>query len=191
MMMKKYFIMAVLFLPFLTECQRIEEKKPYAVPAEIDHSKKLDDSQSPDYNGLIEEYRAILSEDPNNFATLVAIGNAYFDSGQWNNAIMMYEHALRLDPNNADVRTDMGTAYRYMNMPDRALSEYRIALAHEPAHLNARYNMGIVLAIDKKNYLAAIHIWEELLKQEPNFPYADAIRSSIATLHKGIPKGTR
>ncbi len=190
-MMKKVFIMAVLSLPLLIACHRIEEKKPHAVTTEINHSKKFDESQSPDYNGLIEEYRTILSEDPNNFAALVAMGNAYFDSGRWNDAITMYEHALRIDPSNADVRTDMGTAYRQMNMPDRALAEYRIALAHEPAHLNARYNMGIVLANDKKNYLAAIHIWEELLKQAPNFPYADAIRSNIETLHKEIPKGTR
>ena len=190
-MMNIVFTMVVLLLPLLAACQRIDEKKPYAVPAAIDHSKKLDDAQGPDYNGLIEEYRAILSEDPNNFSALVAMGNAYFDSGRWKNAITMYEHALRLDPKNADVRTDMGTAYRSLNMPDRALAEYRIALEHEPAHLNARYNMGIVLAHDKKNYRAAIHIWEELLKLAPNFPYADAIRSSIATLHHGVPKGTR
>jgi tetratricopeptide (TPR) repeat protein len=191
MMMKKVFIMLVLFLPLLAACQRIEEKKSFAVPAAIDHSNKLDDAQGPDYNGLIEEYRAILSEDPNNFSALVAMGNAYFDSGRWKNAITMYEHALRMDPRNADVRTDMGTAYRNLNMPDRALVEYRIALEHEPAHLNARYNMGIVLANDKKNYRAAIHIWEELLRLAPNFPYADAVRSSIAALHHGIPKGTR
>jgi len=60
---------------------------------------------------LIEEYRAILSEDPNNFAALVALGNAYHDSGRRNDAITMYEYALRTDPGNADVRTDMGTAY--------------------------------------------------------------------------------
>jgi len=190
-MMKKVLFLAFLSLAVLTACQRIEERKLYAVPAEVDHSKKLDDAQSPYYNGLIEEYRAILSGDPNNFAALVALGNAYYDSGRWHDAITMYEHALHIDPSNADVRTDMGTAYRYINMPDRALAEYRIALAHEPDHLNARYNMGIVLAKDKKNYPAAIRIWEELLKREPNFPNADAIRSSIAAMRKGIQKGTR
>ncbi len=151
-MMKKVFIMLVLFLlvPFLASCQRIEGKKTYAVPAAIDHSNKLDNAQGPDYDGLIEEYRTILSEDPNNFSALVAMGNAYFDSGQWKNAITMYEHALRMDPRNADVRTDMGTAYRNLNMPDRALAEYRLALEHEPTHLNARYNMGIVLAMTRR-----------------------------------------
>jgi tetratricopeptide (TPR) repeat protein len=186
LMIKKVFLLSVLFLPLLASCQRIEGKKTYAVPAAIDHSNKLDNAEGPDYDGLIGEYRAILSEDPNNFSALVAMGNAYFDSGQWKNAITMYEHALRLDPRNADVRTDMGTAYRNLNMPDRALAEYRIALEHEPAHLNARYNMGVVLAHDKKNYRAAIQIWEELLKQAPNFPNADAIRASIAALHRGV-----
>ena len=190
-MMNNIFMMVVLLLLFLAGCQRAEEKKPVAVPAAIDHSKKLDEAQGPDYNGLIEEYRTMLAEDPNNFSALVAMGNAYFDSGQWKKAIMVYEHALMLDPSNADVRTDMGTAYRNLGMPDRALAEYRIALEHEPGHLNARYNMGIVLAHDMKNYHAAIQIWEELLKLAPNYPYADHIRSNIAVFKKGIPKDAR
>jgi len=111
LVMKKVFIFAVLFLPVLTSCQRIEEKKPHDAPDETDNSKKPAYAQSPDYSGLIEEYRAILSEDPNNFAALVALGNAYHDSGRRNDAITMYEYALRTDPGNADVRTDMGTAY--------------------------------------------------------------------------------
>ncbi len=190
-MMKNVIIMAVLFFPLIAACQRTEEKTPFTVPAGIDHSKKFDNAQGPDYNGLIGEYRTVLAQDPDNFAALVALGNAYFDSGQWKNAAAMYEHALRLNPTNADVRTDMGTAYRCLNMPDRALAEYRIALEHEPAHLNARYNMGIVLANDKKDYRAAIHVWGELLKLAPNFPYADAVRASIATLHKGISRDTK
>jgi tetratricopeptide (TPR) repeat protein len=190
-MMKKVFLMFILLLPLLASCQRTEEKRQSAVPAAIDHSNKLENAQGPDYDGLIEEYRRILAEDPKNFSALVAMGNAYFDSGQWEHAITMYEHALRLYPRNADVRTDMGTSYRNLNMPDRAIAEYRLALENDPSHLNARYNMGVVLAYDKKNYRAAIRIWDELLKQAPNFPNADAIRSSIASLRRVTREKTR
>jgi tetratricopeptide (TPR) repeat protein len=189
--MKNVIILMILVLPLLPGCRRAEEKKPFSIPAAIEHSQKLDSVQGPDYNGLIEEYRSILAEDPDNFAALVGMGNAYFDSSQWKKAITMYEHALMLFPRNADVRTDMGTAYRNLGLADRALAEYRIALEHEPGHLNARYNIGIVLAHDKKNYQAAIHIWEELLQLAPNSPYADHIRANIAALKEGNPKEAR
>lgn len=194
-MMKNVLLIAVLFFSLLSGCIRSEEKKtpvvPTPVPAVIEHSNKLESDQVPYYDGLIEEFRTTLAEDPNNFAALVGLGNAYFDSGQWKKAVVMYEHALAINPRNADVRTDMGTAYRNLGMPDRALAEYRAVLVEEPGHLNARYNMGIVFAHDKKNYQAAIHIWKELLKLSPNFPYADHIRASIAALEKRNVKESR
>jgi tetratricopeptide (TPR) repeat protein len=194
-MMKNVLLIAVLFFPLLSGCNRSEEKKtpmvPTPVPAVIEHSNKLESDQGPYYDGLIEEFRATLADDPNNYSALVGLGNAYLDSGQWKKAVVMYEHALAIDPRNADVRTDMGTAYRNLGMPDRALAEYRAALVEEPGHLNARYNMGIVFAHDKKNYQAAIHMWEELLKLAPNFPYAEHIRESIAALKKGHLKAVR
>jgi cytochrome c-type biogenesis protein CcmH/NrfG len=140
---------------------------------------------------LIEEYQSTLAADPNNLAALIALGDAYFDTGRWMEAGKVYGQALMLDPRNADVRSDLGTTYRELGMSDRALAEYRLALGHEPGHLNARYNMGIVYAYDKKDPRTAIHIWEELLKMAPNFPQADRIRLSMATLKQETKKKVR
>jgi tetratricopeptide (TPR) repeat protein len=68
--------------------------------------------RSPYYSGLIEEYRTILAGDPNNLTAITALGNAYFENGQWKETITMYERALIVDPRNVDVRTDPGNAYR-------------------------------------------------------------------------------
>jgi tetratricopeptide (TPR) repeat protein len=103
----------------------------------------------------------------------------------------MYEQALAIDSRNADVRTDMGSAYRNLGMPDRALAEYRLALQQEPAHLNARYNLGIVYANDKKDYAAAIRVWEDILKIAPNYSRADHIRTMIAALKAKKTKAAR
>jgi tetratricopeptide (TPR) repeat protein len=189
--MNRISIMAVLCLPLLFGCSKAEEKKSPPVLAKPGQAAKTEEARAPHYHGLVEEYQAILVQDPRNLAALVALGNAYFDSGEWKKAISTYEQALLIEPRNADVRTDMGTSYRQTGMPDRALAEYRLALQYEPAHLNARYNMGIVLAYDKKNYRAAIRIWEDLLKLAPNFPHADRIRSNIASLKQGTGKDGR
>jgi tetratricopeptide (TPR) repeat protein len=147
--------------------------------------------QPPYYSGLIEEYRKILAEDPNNLAAITALGNAYFDNGQWKEAITIYERALLINPGDADVRTDLGTAYRNTGMTDRALAEYRTALEHDPGHLNARYNTGVVYASNKNNYKEAIRIWEDLLKIAPNYPQAEQMRSMIMTFNKTPKKDVR
>lgn len=189
---KRIFIIAALACSsFLPGCGKVEQKRPPVAGSPHGGAVKADEYQAPYYPGLIEEYKTLLAEDPNNLAAIIAIGNAYFDSGQWKKAITYYEHALRIDPRNADVRTDMGTSYRNQGMSERALAEYRMALKHEPGHLNARYNTGVVYAYDKKDYVTAVHVWEELLRLSPNYPKSGHMRTCIVTFKKVIEKGNQ
>ncbi len=189
--MKNALIMAVLCFPLLLGCGKADEKKSPVLYPVTEHPGTPAQVRNPDYHGLIEEYRTTLKEDPDNLAAMIALGNAYYDSGMWRDAIRFYERALIHDPLNADVRTDLGTAYRNLGNPDRALAEYRLALSHEPGHLDARYNIGVVYAFDVKNYRVAIHVWEELLRLAPNHPHADDIRTCILTFKKTLRKGTK
>ncbi len=172
----------------VASCRNSREKIS-SIPPAVEHAAKDDNVQKPYYYGLVEEYRRVLEEDPNNLAAIIGLGNAYLESGAWREAIEQYQQALRIDPQNADVHTDMGTAFRNIGMIDRALAEYRQALAHEPGHLNARYNMGIVYAYDLHNYSVAIHVWEELLRISPNHPQADYMKNCIVTFRKAAGKG--
>lgn len=146
------------------------------------------ETRAPYYHGLIQEYESILAQDPKNLAAIIALGNAYYDSGQWKLAVGVYERALALDPRNTDVRSDMGTSYRNMGLPDKAIAEYRAALKYEPGHQNARYNLGVVYAYDKKDYGEAIHVWEDLLRIAPNHPQSENMRSCIVTFRKVVKK---
>ena len=185
--MKSVLVAASVFLALFTGCRNTDVKKPTAVPAAAAHAPKSE-TLTPYYYGLIEEYRTILAEDPSNLAAITALGNAYFDSGQWREAVRMYQRALELVPRNADVLTDMGTAYRNMGRPDRAREEFRRALSFEPGHVNARYNLGVVYAYDFKDYERAIYYWEDLLRIAPNHPQADTIRMAIAAFKKARKK---
>ncbi len=188
--MKSLSVIAVVFALFFQGCSRnVPEKKTAFIPAVVAHSPVSEKNLQPYYYGLIEEYRTIIAEDPNNLAAVIGLGNAYSESGSWREAIPQYEHALEVDPRNADVHSDMGTAFRNIGMPDRALSEYRLALVHEPGHLNARYNMGMVYAYDLHRYGLAIHVWEELLRIAPGYPHADLMRADMSTFRKSIRRG--
>jgi tetratricopeptide (TPR) repeat protein len=148
-------------------------------------------SQSPYYYGLIEEYRSILAEDPDNLAANIALANAFYDAGQWKDAIRFYEQALLLNPSNADLITDMGTCYRNLGMPDHAIRAYERALTIEPSHQNALFNLGVVYGYDKKNYRKAIALWERLLHLAPKHPHASEIRASLAGFRTLMKEGRR
>ena len=182
--MKRLFIGIAACLLLFTACRRAEEKRTATAAGQ----HPVADDRAPYYPGLIEEYRTILAEDPDNLAATIALGNAYLESGAWPDAIRQYEQALERDPRNADVRTDLGTAYRNSGMPERALAEYRLALKYEPGHLNARYAIGMVYGFDLRNYGLAIHVWEELLRLAPNYPRADSMRSSMALFRNTLAK---
>jgi len=142
--------------------------------------------QKPYYYGLIEEYRNVLAGDPHNLAALIALGNAYYDAGQWKLAIQHYEQALRLNPHMADVVTDMGTCYRNLGMPDRAITQYEKALTIEPTHQNALLNLGIVYGYDRKDYAKAIASWEQLLHVSPKHPKAEYLQATMAQFRKAM-----
>jgi tetratricopeptide (TPR) repeat protein len=188
---KNLLLAAALLLSLPVGCGKTQDKRPSPAPHAPEQAGKAEEARTPYYRGLIEEYQTTLAEDPHNFVALIGSGNAYYDSGDWMNAIKMYEQALAIDPRNADVRTDMGTAYRNLGMPERALAEYRRALQQEPSHLNARYNLGVVYANDKKNYSAAIRVWEEILKIAPNYPQAGRVRAMIDALKARKAKEAR
>jgi tetratricopeptide (TPR) repeat protein len=188
--MKTLIVTVSIVLALLPGCRKADNKKQIAVPPAAVHAPKSD-TLYPYFYGLIEEYRTILAEDPKNLAVIIALGNAYFDSGQWHEAIRMYTRALEIDPRNADVITDMGTCYRNLGKPDRARDEYRRALGFEPGHLNARYNLGIVNAYNFKDYARAIYYWEDLLRLAPNYPDADMIRARIAVFKHVLQKEGR
>jgi tetratricopeptide (TPR) repeat protein len=184
-------VTSFLCIALLAGCSKTEERGSSSFSSAAQQGAAPEQTQLPNYAGLIEEYRTVLADDPGNFAALVALGNTYYDSGEWKKAVMVYERALRIDPANADVRTDSGTAYRNLGRLEKALAEYQTALKYDPSHLNARYNMGIVYAYDKKDFNAAIHIWEELLKLAPDYPQAEYVRSSITAFKHERVKNIR
>jgi cytochrome c-type biogenesis protein CcmH/NrfG len=169
-------------------CDRPREQvRPTVVPAH----QATAEQQLPYYYGLIEEYKTILAEDPNNLAGLIGLAHAYAGSNQWNKAITLYEHALRIDPHNADLHADLGIAWRSAGQIDRALGEFRKAMDSDPMHQNARYHMGIVYAYDKKDYPAAIRVWEELLHISPHHVEADYMKHCIVKFGEMAKKAAR
>lgn len=148
------------------------------------------ETDTPYYQGLIDEYQTILAEDPHNLAAVIAIGNAHYDAHQWKGAINYYERALKIDPHSADVMTDMGTSYRNLGNTDKAIETYEQALSIEPGHQNALFNLGIVYSQDKKDFRKAIAAWDQLLHIAPKHPQAETIKRSLHMFRQTLRKQT-
>jgi tetratricopeptide (TPR) repeat protein len=183
-------IVTIIILIFAlgTGCDRPREPvRPTVVPAH--HAAA--EVATPYYFGLIKEYKTILAEDPNNLASLIGLAHAYAGSNQWDKAITLYEHALRVDQHNADLHADLGIACRSAGQVDRALSEFHEAVKYDPLHQGARYHMGIVYAYDKKNYPAAITVWDELLHISPHHAEAEYMKHCIIQFSEMARGGSR
>jgi tetratricopeptide (TPR) repeat protein len=99
--------------------------------------------RSPYYSGLMEEYRTILAGDPNNLTAITALGNAYFENGQWKETIAMYDLAR----SSLTLRTwtseqTRGTHIGISAMTERAYADYRTAIKLDHAYEDALYYIG-------------------------------------------------
>jgi Tfp pilus assembly protein PilF len=86
----------------------------------------------------------VVNRNPNDYDSLVKLGNVFYDGQQFANAIQYYERALAIHPDNADVRTDMGTAYWYAGDANKALSAMETSLKYRPGHPQTLFNLGWV-----------------------------------------------
>ena len=133
-----------------------------------------------------------LKTNPNDVATLVEVGNIYYDTKNFREAIGYYQQSLKLK-NDANVRTDLGTAYWHLGDADSALREFEGALKLDPKHANTYYNMGIVKWQGKMDVNGAVGAWQKLLQTNPDFAEKDKIDNLIARArqHANIKPGTK
>jgi cytochrome c-type biogenesis protein CcmH/NrfG len=127
-----------------------------------------------------EPLKARLQSNPRDVATLITLGNIYFDASQWTDAIGFYTRALNETPNNPNARTDMGIAYFYSGDPDRALKEFDRSLKDDPRHVQTLFNVGVVRLNGKNDPKGAIAAWEELLKIDPQYQARAKVESLLA-----------
>lgn len=84
---------------------------------------------------------------PNDYDTLVKLGNANLETGKTQLAEQWYTAALQKKPDDVDVRSDLALTYYLRQPPDgaRAIAEFRRALDINPNHERTLFNLAIVL----------------------------------------------
>jgi cytochrome c-type biogenesis protein CcmH/NrfG len=130
-----------------------------------------------------------VNKDPNDFDSLVKLGNLYYDGQQFPSAIQYYERALVIHPDNPDVRTDMGTAYWYTGNAEKALAAMEKSLKYRPGHPQTLFNLGWVRWQGKQDPKGAIEAWQQLLKANPDYPQRQQVEQYIAKAKEHASRG--
>lgn len=130
-----------------------------------------------------------VNKDPNDFDSLVKLGNLFYDGQQFPSAIQYYERALAIHPDNPDVRTDMGTAYWYTGNAEKALAAMEASLKYRPGHPQTLFNLGWVRWQGKADPKGAIEAWQQLLKANPDYPQKQQVEQYIAKAKEHASRG--
>ena len=130
-----------------------------------------------------------VSQNPDDYDSLVKLGNVYYDGQQFQSAIQYYERALATHPENVDVRTDMGTAYWYTGNADKAIAAMETSLRYRPGHPQTLFNLGWVRWQGKSDPQGAVAAWEQLLKANPDYPQRQQVEQYIAKAKEHSSKG--
>ena len=130
-----------------------------------------------------------VNKNPDDYDSLVKLGNVFYDGQQYPSAIQYYERALVIHPENPDVRTDMATAYWYTGNADKAIAAMQTSLKYRPGHPQTLFNLGWVRWQGKADPAGAISAWEQLLKANPDYPQRQQVEQYIAKAKEHAARG--
>ncbi len=127
-----------------------------------DHPQAVSKTEPPKQGMPPIEMDQFLSSLPTDFSSLVSMGNALMDRGQYQFATVCYERALEQDSSATDVWVDLGTCEHAQGHNEAAIGDFKNALALNPHHQIARFNLGIVYYTLGDDSLA-VQWWQSLL----------------------------
>jgi cytochrome c-type biogenesis protein CcmH/NrfG len=130
-----------------------------------------------------------VKQNPQDYDSLVQLGNLFYDAQQYPSAIQYYERALAIHPENPDVRTDMGTAYWYTGNADKAIAAMEVSLKYGPGHPQTLFNLGWIRWQGKADPKGAVEAREKLLKMNPDYPQRKQVEQDIAKAKEHSARG--
>lgn len=135
------------------------------------------------FDGAIEYFKRANQLKPDDYDTIVKLGNASFDANHFEEAKRWYSAALERKADDINVRTDLGLTY-LIGVPsdlDRAIKEFQRSLATDPNHPVTLQNLTVayIKKGDPTNAKAALDRFEAL---NPANPAVVKLRDDIRKL---------
>jgi len=138
--------------------------------------------QIENYDKAVEYLNQANKIKPDDYPTIVNLGNAYFDGGNYAEAERWYSSALEKKAEDENVRTDLGLTFIFRDPPnyDRAIKEFETVLAKNINHPQALQNLTVAYT-KKGNAAKAAETVDKLESVDPT-------NASVAKLREDIKK---
>ncbi|OLE50784.1 MAG: hypothetical protein AUG51_26215 [Acidobacteria bacterium 13_1_20CM_3_53_8] len=120
---------------------------------------------------------------PEDYETIVQLGNVNFDATHYEEAERWYTAALQKKADDVNVRTDLGLTFMFREPADldRAISEFRRSLERDAAHVQTLQNLTVAYT-RKGDAGAAQATLNKLQEVSPNNPAIASLRSDLENL---------
>jgi len=102
----------------------------------------------------VGELKNAIEKNPQDRASLVELGNLYYDSGKYDQAAVLYERALAIDRKDPNLLTDAGNAYFLLGNTTKAQPLFEEAQKGFPTHWQSAASLFFLAATTKNAPLA-------------------------------------
>ena len=135
------------------------------------------------FDGAVEFRERAHQINPDDYGTIVKLGDDNYDSEKFEEAEKWYSMALSKKPDAVDVRTDMGLTFVLRDRPDydRAIQEFKRSLEFQPNHTKTLQNLTVAY-IRKGDAAEATAALARLEALDGSNPAIGKLRSDIEAL---------
>lgn len=133
-----------------------------APAAQRDQTGAPESSLSQEQMAEVSELMAKLKENPNDSATLVALGDVFLQAGDWTRAEFFLSRAVLSKPGDARPRYMLGIALHQQNKIGQAVKTFEELLAIEDDP-SAMYNLGVIYKYQAQDPKRAEELFKKIL----------------------------
>ena len=120
----------------------------------------------------VQNYTALLKNDPGNFDALHGLGQIHLQSGQFDMALELFQSALKSDPDRAGGFSSLGLCFHLLGQFERALASYEAGLRIDPLYLELLNRRGVA-QLELGRPQQALEDFDRVLETKPD--YFDAL----------------
>lgn len=173
----------------LASAVKLAEEQPDNFAAQTNAASLA--AQAGRYDDAVKLYTRANKSKPEDYETLVALGNTLFDAEKLEEAGKWYTAALVKNPKDVNVRTDLGLTFLLREQPqyERAVAEFKRSLEVEPAHPQTLQNL-IVAYTRQGDVASAEATFAKLKAAAPQSPALEQLRSGIDKARSSVPSET-
>lgn len=132
----------------------------------------------------VGELKNAIEKNPNDRASLIELGNLYYDSGKYDQAVALYERALAIDRRDPNLLTDTGNAYFLLGNPAKAQPFLEEAQKGFPNHWQSAASL-FFLAATTKNATVAGSALERVKALNPTYEKLPQMQKIYEDLNRG------